>query len=226
MVADVRDPDSVEAMMGVTVERFGTLHIAVNNAGIGGPPGVSAAEYPIDAWRQLMSVNFDGVFYCIRAEIPRLLAAGGGSIVHLASVYGAVGSGLGIAYVAAKHGVVGLTRGMALEYAPAKIRVNAVGPGFIRTPMVEPYLDEAMIAQLNALHPAWLHGHRPRGRRTGRLAGQRRGIIRHRRVLPDRRRLSSPIGSCSRTATDQARLLQTTRRSIQLTRITVIQPAF
>ena len=153
VVADVRDPDSVEAMTGVTVERFGALHIAVNNAGIGGPPGVSAAEYPIDAWRQLMSVNLDGVFYCIRAEIPRLLAAGGGSIVNLASVYGAVGSGLGIAYVAAKHGVVGLTRGMALEYAPAKIRVNAVGPGFIRTPMVEPYLDEAMIAQLNALHP-------------------------------------------------------------------------
>ena len=153
VAADVCDPDSVEPMITVTVERFGALHIAVNNAGIGGPPGLSPAEYPTDVWRQVMSINLDGMFYCIRAEIPRLLAAGGGSIVNVASVFGAVGSGLGIAYVAAKHGVVGLTRGTALEYAPEKIRVNAVGPGFIRTPMVERFLDEATIAQLNALHP-------------------------------------------------------------------------
>ena len=161
MVADVRDPDSVEAMTGVTVERFGTLHIAVNNAGIGGPPGVSAAEYPIDAWRQLLSVNLDGVFYCIRAEIPRLLAAGGGSIVHLASVYGAVGSGLGIAYVAAKHGVVGLTRGMALDTPPQRSG-STPSDGASSAPHGRALLGRGHDRPAQRPASAWPHRRRPR----------------------------------------------------------------
>jgi NAD(P)-dependent dehydrogenase (short-subunit alcohol dehydrogenase family) len=150
--ADVADPTSVVNMVQATIERFGGLHVGVNNAGIGGDHALTG-DYPLDSWRSVMSVNLDGVFYCTRAEIGAMRAKGGGSIVNMASVLGAVGWPESVAYVAAKHGVVGLTKSAAIEHAADGIRVNAVGPGFINTPLIARDLDEGSIALLADLHP-------------------------------------------------------------------------
>jgi NAD(P)-dependent dehydrogenase (short-subunit alcohol dehydrogenase family) len=149
---DVADPDQVEAMVAAAVEQFGGLDVGVNNAGIGGPTAPTG-EYPLDGWRTVMSVNLNGVFYCTRAEIGPMRQRGGGSIVNMASILGAVGFANSVAYVAAKHGVVGLTQNAVLEHAADHIRVNAVGPGFIRTPLLDANLDEAALMALAALHP-------------------------------------------------------------------------
>lgn len=147
-VADVSDPDSVQALIGRVMERHGHLDVAVNNAGIGGP-SAPVGEYPIDGWRNVLSVNLDGVFYGMRHEIPAMLEGGGGSIVNMASILGSVGFAQAGAYVAAKHGVVGLTRTAAIEYSRDGIRVNAVGPGFIETPLI----TEDIAAAVRPLHP-------------------------------------------------------------------------
>jgi NAD(P)-dependent dehydrogenase (short-subunit alcohol dehydrogenase family) len=149
---DVADPEQVETMVAAAVERFGGLDIGVNNAGIGGPTAPTG-EYPLDGWRTVMSVNLDGVFYCTRGEIRQMGQRGGGSIVNMASILGAVGFANSVAYVAAKHGVVGLTQNAALEYATDNIRVNVVGPGFIRTPLLDANLDEETLKAIAALHP-------------------------------------------------------------------------
>jgi NAD(P)-dependent dehydrogenase (short-subunit alcohol dehydrogenase family) len=152
LAADTADPDSVEQMVQATLEHFGALHIGVNNAGIGGDHALTG-DYPLESWRSVMSVNLDGVFYSTRAEIGAMRAGGGGSIVNMASVLGAVGWPESVAYVAAKHGVVGLTKSAAIEHAGDGIRVNAVGPGFINTPLIARDLDEGSIALLADLHP-------------------------------------------------------------------------
>jgi NAD(P)-dependent dehydrogenase (short-subunit alcohol dehydrogenase family) len=149
---DVTEPDSVDAMVAGTVEGLGGLAIAVNNAGIGGDQAPTAEQSP-GGWRAVLSVNLDGVFYCTRAEIPVMVAAGGGAIVNMASILGAVGWANSVAYTAAKHGVVGLTQTAALEYAGAGVRINAVGPGFINTPLLAANLDRATLALLAGLHP-------------------------------------------------------------------------
>ncbi|MHA6623677.1 SDR family NAD(P)-dependent oxidoreductase [Pseudonocardia sp. DLS-67] len=148
--ADVTDPDAVAAMVTAAGE-FGPLRIAVNNAGIAGE-GLPIAEVPVDDWRRVIEVNLSSVFYCIRAEVPAMIAAGGGSIVNMASVLGGVGFANAAAYVSAKHGVVGLTRTAALEYAASGVRVNAVGPGFITTPLLEGNLGPEEIAFLDSQH--------------------------------------------------------------------------
>ena len=150
--ADVADPESVDHAVQATLERFGALDIGVNNAGIGGDHAVTG-DYPLESWRSVMSVNLDGVFYCTRAEIAAMRANGGGSIVNMASVLGAVGWPESVAYVAAKHGVVGLTKSAAIEHAAEGIRVNAVGPGFINTPLITENLDDGSLALLADLHP-------------------------------------------------------------------------
>lgn len=114
--------------MAAAVKAFGRLDIAVNNAGIGGPPA-PVGEYPIEAWNKVLSVNLSGAFYGMRYQILAMLHAGGGAIVNIASVLGQVGFKTSSAYVAAKHGVVGLGQNAALEYGTQKIRVNTVGPG-------------------------------------------------------------------------------------------------
>lgn len=151
VTVDVADPAAVEAMVEQTVHAFGGLHIAVNNAGIGGPPALTG-EYPLDGWRSVMNVNLDGVFYCMRYEIPAILASGGGSIVNMSSILGSVAFASAPAYVAAKHGVVGLTRTAAVEYATQNLRVNAVGPGFIDTPLLRAAGDE-VLAGIAQAHP-------------------------------------------------------------------------
>jgi NAD(P)-dependent dehydrogenase (short-subunit alcohol dehydrogenase family) len=102
-------------------------------------------EYPLDGWKKVIGVNLDGVFYGMRYEIPAMLEAGGGSIVNVASILGSVGFANAPAYVAAKHGVVGLTKTAAIEYSARGIRVNSVGPGFIKTPLLDANLDAATL---------------------------------------------------------------------------------
>jgi NAD(P)-dependent dehydrogenase (short-subunit alcohol dehydrogenase family) len=143
---DVTDYGSVEAMVATAVETFGGLDLAVNNAGTTGAGGVTA-EYDLDEWRSTMALNLDSVFFCLRTEIPAMLTSleeiGGSSaaaIVNVASGAGLVGFAGLPAYVASKHGVVGLTRAAALEYAKRGIRINCVCPGSTRTPMLEGFM--------------------------------------------------------------------------------------
>jgi len=133
------------------VREFGGLHIAVNNAGIGGDQAPTGEQTPA-GWRKVLSVNLDGVFYCMRHELAAMKRSGGGSIINMASILGAVGFANSSGYVAAKHGVLGLTQTAAIEYAAEGIRVNSVGPGFIQTPLLSALPQEAM-AGIAALHP-------------------------------------------------------------------------
>jgi NAD(P)-dependent dehydrogenase (short-subunit alcohol dehydrogenase family) len=150
--ADASRPEDSEALVTAAVGEFGGLHVAVNNAGIGGPMA-PVGEYPLEGWERVIGVNLSGVFYGMRYQIPAMLESGGGSIVNVASILGQVGFRNSCAYVAAKHGVVGLTRNAALEYGARKIRVNAVGPGFIQTPLIERNMTPESRAALVGLHP-------------------------------------------------------------------------
>ena len=107
----------------------------------------------MNGWDRVIAVNLSGVFYGMRCQIPAIKASGGGAIVNVASILGQVGFANAAAYVAAKHGVVGLTRNAALEYAARKIRVNAVGPAFIKTPLLDKNLSADMLKAVAALHP-------------------------------------------------------------------------
>ena len=150
--ADTSKPDDSKNTVDHAVKTFGGLHIAVNNAGIGGPIKY-LGEYPIDGWDKVISINLSGVFYGLRYQIPAMLSSGGGSIVNIASILGRVGTKGSPAYVAAKHGVIGLTEAAALEYADQKIRVNSIGPGYIVTPLLTNSLDDATMKALAGLHP-------------------------------------------------------------------------
>ncbi len=149
--ADTSKPDDGKKVVDQAVKHFGALHIAVNNAGIGGPIS-PLGEYPIDGWDKTIAINLSGVFYGMRYQIPAMLKSGGGSIVNVASILGKVGTPNSAAYVASKHGVIGLTESAALEYAQQKIRINSIGPGYIRTPLLDALDDETMKA-LVGLHP-------------------------------------------------------------------------
>ena len=151
--ADVSDAVAMEALVATAVEAGGALHLAVNNAGIGGPT-LPCGEYTLDGWRKVIDVNLNGVFYGMRYQIPAMKAAGGGSIVNISSILGSVGFAGASAYVAAKHGVNGLTKTAAMEHAADRIRINAVGPAFIDTPLLSKHLSDEALAGLAALHPA------------------------------------------------------------------------
>ena len=150
--ADVSSAEAMAALVDDIVREHGRLDIAVNNAGIGGD-SAPTGDYPLDAWRKVMSVNLDGVFYSMRAEIPALLQSGGGSIINIGSILSSVGFGQSAAYVAAKHGVAGLTKTAAIDYATQGIRVNAVGPGFIETPLLQDPKNAELVKGIAAMHP-------------------------------------------------------------------------
>jgi NAD(P)-dependent dehydrogenase (short-subunit alcohol dehydrogenase family) len=150
---DVSVPEECQLMVDRTVEAFGRLDFACNNAGIGGEQNPTA-DYSIEGWQKLIAVNLSGVFYCMKYEIPAMLQSGGGSIVNMGSILARVGFAGAPAYVSAKHGVVGLTQDAAIEYSQQGIRVNAIGPGFIETPMIADLESQAEVKQmLVALHP-------------------------------------------------------------------------
>jgi len=150
--ADTSTAEENEKLVAETVKHFGGLDIAVNNAGIGGPAALTG-EYPVEAWDKVIAVNLSGVFYGLRYQIPAILANGGGNIINMASVLGQVGTKFSPAYVAAKHGVVGLTKAAAIEYADQKIRINSVGPGYIKTPLLVKHLSEDQMDSLIKQHP-------------------------------------------------------------------------
>jgi NAD(P)-dependent dehydrogenase (short-subunit alcohol dehydrogenase family) len=148
---DVADTASVQAMVKSVEDTFGGLDIAVNNAGIGGESNPTG-EYSIEGWRRVIDVNLNSVFYCMRYEIPAMLTRGSGVIVNMASILGAVGFANSAAYTTAKHGVLGLTKAAAIEYATQGIRVVSVGPGFIETPLVRESQDDASLQAIAYLH--------------------------------------------------------------------------
>src|SRR5262245_7606100 len=149
--ADNSSPQQNEALVQEAVRRYGALHIAVNNAGIGGPIAPTG-EYPLDGWQKVIAVNLSGVFYGMRYQLGAIQSAGGGAIVNISSILGQVGLRGSSAYVSAKHALVGLTQTAALEYAPRGVRVNVVGPAFIRTPLIEKSLTPDVLKMLEGKH--------------------------------------------------------------------------
>jgi NAD(P)-dependent dehydrogenase (short-subunit alcohol dehydrogenase family) len=153
--ADVSQAGEVAALIAGTVERYGRLDCAHNNAGIGGGTlgtSQSFSDYPEEAFDRVIAINLKGVWLCLREEIRQMLAQGGGAIVNTASIAGLVG-GFGAAYTASKHGVIGLTKQAAVEHGALGIRVNAVCPGLIDTPMTRPRYGTDWWERMLAMHP-------------------------------------------------------------------------
>lgn len=138
---DVSKAASVEALVAATVAKHGRLDVAFNNAGLL-PPTKPLAEQSEQDFDRILGVDLKGVFLCLKYEIPAMLAGGGGAIVNTASVAGVVADPGMAPYVAAKHGVIGLTRAAALDYAAQGIKVNALAPGLVATPMTKRWLDD------------------------------------------------------------------------------------
>jgi NAD(P)-dependent dehydrogenase (short-subunit alcohol dehydrogenase family) len=154
VACDVSDPAQVAAMVDATVAAFGRLDYAHNNAGVVGA-GATVADMDVDVWNRGIGVMLTGVFLCMKYEIPRMLEQGGGAIVNTSSGAGLIGFPGMANYVAAKHGVIGLTKTAALEFATSGVRINAVCPGTTHSRMVDEWIggDPTQEAQVAALHP-------------------------------------------------------------------------
>ncbi|KPQ15214.1 MAG: Dehydrogenase [Algoriphagus marincola HL-49] len=150
--ADISSAEDNQKLVDAAIQEYGKLDIAVNNAGIGGPLAPTA-EYPLDGWQNVINTNLSGVFYGMHYQLQAMEKVGKGVIVNIASILGDVGTPMSPAYVAAKHGLVGLTKASALAYAAKNIRINSVGPGYILTPLLTNNLDEDTLKMIEGLHP-------------------------------------------------------------------------
>lgn len=150
--ADVSQPADCEKLVQFAKQQYGKLDIGVNNAGIGGESNPISAM-SIDGWKKVIDINLNSVFYCMKYQLAEMEKQSSGAIVNMSSILGQVGFASAAGYVSAKHGVVGLTQTAALEYAVRKIRINAVGPAFINTPLLD-NMDATAKKALVALHPA------------------------------------------------------------------------
>lgn len=149
--ADISKAADCKNLIADTIGKYGRLDAACNNAGIGGEQG-PVSEMSTENWHKVIGINLTGVFYCMKYEIEAMKNNGGGAIVNISSILGSVGFQGAAAYVAAKHGVVGLTRAAALDHAADNVRVNAIGPAFIDTPLISSMKGEAL-EMLKLLHP-------------------------------------------------------------------------
>lgn len=150
-MADVSVAEENEALVNFAVKTYGKLDVAVNNAGIGGE-GNKIADMSLEGWHKVISVNLDSLFYGMKYQIAAMKKNGAGSIVNISSILGSVGFMGSAAYVAAKHGALGITKTAALEYSSENIRINAVGPAFIDTPLLD-QLDDELKQKLISMHP-------------------------------------------------------------------------
>jgi NAD(P)-dependent dehydrogenase (short-subunit alcohol dehydrogenase family) len=152
--ADVSKPEDCETLVNKTVETFGSVDIAFNNAGIGGESN-AVADMSIEGWDKVIAVNLNSVFYCMKYQLLQMQKQGSGAIVNNSSILGQVGFANAAAYVAAKHGVIGLTQNAAIEYSAKGIRINAIGPAFINTPLLSDAGMDDNVKQsfLVPLHP-------------------------------------------------------------------------
>lgn len=152
--ADAAQAADAERTVSFAVERFGALHYAVNNAGVAGPQA-PVGGIDLDAWQRIIDINLNGVLFGMRYQIPAMIeaSAGGSAIVNMGSVHSVVAAPLSAAYTASKHAVVGLTKTAAVEYGAAGLRVNAVGPGYIDTPLLSAGLSPDILEALRQKHP-------------------------------------------------------------------------
>lgn len=150
--ADVRDLKAMQDAVAVAIKTFGGLHLAVNNAGKTGPAETLIADLAPEDWEDVISTNLTGMYTSLKAELPAILKSKGGAIVNLSSGNGVVGVAGLAAYTTTKHGVIGLTKSVALEYADKNIRVNCIGPGYVATPRIKEMGEEALEA-MGQLHP-------------------------------------------------------------------------
>lgn len=149
---DVRDAERVANAVSVAEEVFGGLHLAVNNAGVTGPGDTLIEDLSLDDWEAVIDTNLTGMFLSLKAELPLIVKNGGGAVLNLSSANGVVGVAGLAAYTTAKHGVIGLTRSAALEYADKNVRVNCIGPGYVATPRMNE-MPRGALDMLGQTHP-------------------------------------------------------------------------
>jgi NAD(P)-dependent dehydrogenase (short-subunit alcohol dehydrogenase family) len=211
---DVTRAEDVKAALAKTVEAFGRLDFAFNNAGIEPRKPAPTAEYEEEEWNRILDTNLRGVFLCMKHEIPLILKQGGGAIVNTSSGAGVIGIKGSPAYTAAKHGVIGLTRAAALDYAAQNIRVNAVCPGYIDTPMMGRFTGGTPEgrAKVIAEEPVGRHGEAGGDRSGRRLAVLGYGRLRRRARPGHRRRPNGAVMFAANTLGDQDAAAAVTRR--------------